>query len=379
MGMRQCGLNPGGLILLAEPTYPMIKDVLQPTLEKMLEEANWDFDYTASDLRYTVRWGEGEFGYADIILRSAENNRRWAGLNLSAGGLDEADLLKDNSAWFMLLSRLREGNSLQAFITTTPEGFGWVYETWKSDPKDGYELIQGRTMDNKSLPSEFIESLKMNYDEQLQKAYLNGEFCHIFGSQQTYYMWNRDYVKKNKYNSELPIVIGQDFNVSPSVSILWQQYNNDPKIRVIDEVVLRHAGEGELLTERMAREIKSRYPNNQYICIPDPAGRNRSTSSRRSDHQILRDEGFDVRAERRAIPVIERVNLTNRMLRSTIVDPKCKVLIKDFEQVINREGTRADIDKSNKELTHASDGFGYSVWSMFKSRIHKNNVRALPR
>jgi hypothetical protein len=146
---------------------------------------------------------------------------------------------------------------------------------------------------------------------------------------------------------------------------------------VFDEVVLRHA-EGELLTERVAREIKSRYPNQQYICIPDPAGRSRSTSSRRSDHQIMKDEGFDVRAERRAIPVIDRVNCVNKVLESIQIDPRCKTLIRDFEMVVNREGTR-EIDKSNKELTHASDGFGYSAWHFFKSNIQRVNVRAIQR
>ena len=82
MAMRQAGLNPSKTILLAEPTYPMIKDVLQPTLERLLKEAGWDYSYSASDLRYTVRWGNG---YADMILRSAENYRRWAGLNLASG------------------------------------------------------------------------------------------------------------------------------------------------------------------------------------------------------------------------------------------------------------------------------------------------------
>ena len=44
-----------------------------------------------------------------------------------------------------------------------------------------------------------------------------------------------------------------------------------------------------------------------------------------------------------------------------IIDPKCTCLIKDLEQVVNKEGTR-DIDKiTNKELTHLSDALGYYV------------------
>ena len=44
-----------------------------------------------------------------------------------------------------------------------------------------------------------------------------------------------------------------------------------------------------------------------------------------------------------------------------VIDPKCKGLIRDLEQVVNKEGTR-DIDKTtNKELTHLSDALGYYV------------------
>ncbi len=35
-GLLEAGRNPKKTILLAEPTYPMIRDVLQPTLEETL-------------------------------------------------------------------------------------------------------------------------------------------------------------------------------------------------------------------------------------------------------------------------------------------------------------------------------------------------------
>ena len=379
MAMRQAGLNPSGTILLAEPTYPMIKDVLQPTLERLLKEAGWDYSYSASELKYRVEWDGGK-GYANIILRSAENYKRWAGINLCAGGIDEADLLKDNSAWMMLLSRLREGNSLQAFITTTPEGFSWVYENWKDNPKKGYELIQGRTMDNRSLPPEFIESLMQNYDKNLQKAYLLGEFCHIFGSQQTYYCFNRiENVKENKYNPSLPIRIGNDQNVDPMCSILWQKYDTHPKIRCFDEVVIRHSGSGnELMTERMCNEIKARYPNQSYMMYPDSASTQRRTSARRTDATIMKDCGMDVIMDRRNPFVIDRVNCVNKAMESLIIDPSCKVMIKDLEQVINKEGTR-EIQKTgiHKDLTHISDALGYSLCKVFP--LSTPNIRAMNR
>ena len=136
----ECGRNPNKTILLAEPVYPMIKDVLQPTLEQLMQELGFKFDYKASDMRYTVMWKTGK---ATIILRSAENWRRWAGLNLACFGIDESALLKDDNAWKMGISRLRDGNHLTGFTTTTPEGFNWVYEKWFENPIEGYKLFHG--------------------------------------------------------------------------------------------------------------------------------------------------------------------------------------------------------------------------------------------
>ena len=114
------------------------------------------------------------------------------------------------------------------------------------------------------------------------------------------------------------------------------------------------------MTEQLARTIKDRYPNNRYYCYPDPSGNQRRTSAVRTDHDILRDEKFIVRVKKQAPRVVDRVNAVNKIFDNCIIDPRCKHLIRDFEQVVNKEGTR-DIDKSNHELTHLSDGFGYFV------------------
>lgn len=355
--LKECGRNPGKRILIAEPTFPMVRDVLQPTFESVLHELNFPYEYHATELRYRVRW---KGGWADVLMRSAENYLRWAGLNIAAGGIDEADQLRDDRAWQMLLSRLRDGNTLNAYISTTPEGFKWVYRYWQEEKRPGYKLTRGRTEDNIMLPEEFIDSLKENYDERLLRAYLNGEFVNLqLGA--TYYVFDRDKnVVPVKYNPSMPIRIGIDFNVDPMEAVLWQKYSKSPRYRVYETVSKKHTGEG-IMTDRLCKYIKDKYPNSKIIAFPDPSGKNRGTSSERSDHQIIRDNGFEIKAKTAAPSVVDRVNAVNRILaKDCIIDPSCKPLIRDFEQVTNKKGTR-DIDKSNPILTHSSDSFGYGV------------------
>ena len=355
--LNQCAKNAGKTILLAEPTYPMIRDVLQPTFETVLRQAGFDYDYSATATKYRVYWKQG---WCDVIMRSCESAERWKGLNLAAGGIDEADQLKDDKAWKILLSRLRDGNTLTAFGSGTPEGFKFVYKYWGDNPKDGYKLIRGKTEDNTMLPEEFINSLKDNYDENLLKAYLNGEFVNLQQGA-TYYQFTRENnVKEVKYNPNLPIKISMDFNVSPMAASVFQTYQQSPKVRVFDEVELHHGGGEEILTERMVQEIKAKYPNREYVAYPDPANQ-RHTSALHTDHDIFRQAGFRVFVKPKAPRVIDSVNAVNKACDDNLViDPTCKGLIADLEQTVNKEGTR-EIDKSNSQRTHYTDGMRYAI------------------
>ena len=369
--LLELGRNPTKTILLAEPTYGMIKDVLQPTLEEVLDQLNFNYSYKAGEIKYKISWKNG-YGY--IILRSAENWRRWAGLNLACFGIDEASLLKDDGAWKMGISRLRDGTHLTGFTTTTPEGFNWHYEYWKEQPKDGYQLVNGKSTDNKFLPQEFIDTLKENYDERLLRAYLNGEYVNMqFG--QAYYNFSRSVnVKKTNYDNSKEIILCLDFNVQPMCGVLLQKYDKEPKIRIFDEISINHTSSGELMTERVARRVKEKYPKSRfapadvfkknpltnYICYPDPAGNQRRTTASFTDHDLLRREGFMVKVKKQAPRVIDRLNSMNNSFKSMVIDPRCKVLIKDLEQVCLKENTR-ELDKSNANLTHSSDALGYFV------------------
>lgn len=372
-GLLEAGRNPNKTILLAEPTFPMIRDVLQPTLEETLRDLGFTFTYKASETKYTIKWRKGQ---SNIILRSAENYRRWAGLNLAGFGIDEAALLKDDKAWKMGLSRLRDGKHLTGWITTTPEGFNFVYNLWKDSPKSGYELIQGKTTDNKFLPQDFIDSLYDNYDDKLISSYIHGNFVNLqYGT--CYYGFDRaKNVKQVDYDNTLPIRIAMDFNVDPISAVLFQIQRTAPYVRVFDEFQLSHSGGSDLMTERLAKLIKEKYPyeslnplqprnrvvdtTGQYICYPDPAGKNRHTSAFMSDHAILTEQGFGLRVKKKAPFITDSVNAVNKAMEFTIVDPKCKEFIKDLEQVVLKEGTR-EIDKSNSERTHLTDAFRYAI------------------
>ena len=125
--------------------------------------------------------------------------------------------------------------------------------------------------------------------------------------------------------------------------------------------------------------MKGRYPS--AVVYPDASGNARKSSSTKSDHQILRDAGFQVIARRKQPPVRDRVNAVNSRFKSasgevrmTIDTTKCKELTADLERVQWKGG---DIDKSDDERTHASDGMGYAVEYLFP--VNRGYVGAIKR
>ncbi len=108
-----------------------------------------------------------------------------------------------------------------------------------------------------------------------------------------------------------------------------------------------------------------------------------------SDYQVIRNYFCErlakvvYRVPKANPPVRERVSLVNARLRNArdevqlFVDPKCKELIADFEQVsYQEESTQVDKDKDRRR-THLSDALGYLVWQEGRGRNDPGNAERL--
>ena len=142
----------------------------------------------------------------------------------------------------------------------------------------------------------------------------------------------------------------------PMTAVICQVINN--AIHVHDEVYLENSD-----TYKMSDSlIKSRYVG---TVIPDSTGKNRSTSGK-SDFDILKGYGFKIPHVFNPAQT-DRVNNVNRLLTENrlIINPKCKKLIADLEQVSWKDN-KLDQKGANKMLTHISDALGYACWHLDK-------------
>ena len=160
-----------------------------------------------------------------------------------------------------------------------------------------------------------------------------------------------------------------DFNVDPMSSLVAQITGR--KVMIVDEIVIRNG-----TTKEACEEFLRRFSDHEAeIVVYGDASGNQHQTTGSTDYEIIR-EHFMVSTNLvvsyqvpKSNPMVrDRINLTNSKLRSAagdidlVVDPRCKELIKDFEQVAYKTDSCA-IDKDKDRLrTHLSDALGYLLW-----------------
>jgi len=355
-------MNVGHVSALFEPTHAMLVDILVRTCNELFDQWQIPFSYRASPQpSFTLEFAEGTH---TILLRTMLTYQRLRGQNLCAIGFDEADTVPKRDAeqaMNMALARLRSGNIQQFYATTTPEGHGWAFDTFKKNAKTDTRLIQAKTSDNKYLPEGFIQSLIENYPEQLIKAYLNGEFVNL--TMGAVYRFDRNVHVCNQlpsYKNEI-LRIGIDFNIQNTNCVIGVRDGN--KLVIIDEITKMHD------TDALAKEILRRYPNQKILIYPDASGSNRSTNSSQTDVAILEGYGFTNMSPRSNPPIRDRVSAVNSLLKNgkgevrLAISPCCRTLIECFELQAYDEKT-GEPDKQNG-YDHILDSLGYLIWREF--------------
>lgn len=340
------------------PTYDLSEELFIQPFIGMLEEYNIDYEYNIAKHRITT-------GYGTIKVYQLQAPQRIIGASLNYIGFDEFDVESWKNcdvAFKKAIGRMRGSEDTEIFIVTSPEGYHYTHKIFVEDDNDDRFLVHGKTTDNNTLPESYIRLLESTYPKPLLDAYRDGKFVNLTALSTYYNFRRKDHVKKVKYNPNLPIHIGMDFNLFPiTCTLLHYSENSNPKVQVFDEIELHYGGGNEILTETLINEIKRKYPNKRYIAYPDPAGKSKSTSSLHSDHDLLRRASFELRVKPAAPRITDSVNAVNKAFeKDIIIDPKCKGLITDLEQVTNLPNSR-QINKKDSNRTHFTDGFRYFV------------------
>jgi len=369
--------NVGFTGLLLEPTYGMISDTLAPTFQEILDLYNIPYEVKISNWEFKLYF---ETGITKVIMRSAENHMKCRGMNLAFAGIDEIDTIKPeiaDGAWKTCQSRLRKGNPneiLQLFTTSTPEGFGFLYNYFeKNKHKENRKLIRARTQDNPYLQPDYIETLRADYPPELIDAYLEGKFTNLTSgivytsfdreenNTELDYEWVLEQERKFPHNPPFTLYCGQDFNVGKCYTAI--HIIIDKKPYAIAELALSKN------TEHVITRIDNLYPDRKIKMYPDSSGKNERSNASQTDITLLKNAGYELHYPTKNPFIRDRVGSVNAMLKNSnderryfINTQKCPVLTESLEQQVY---DKTGVPDKNHDNDHPVDAIGYFIHRMY--------------
>ncbi len=378
--LRQAFINRGRQGLMAAPTFGMLRDATLPGLFLAMEEQEIEFEHRKSDGELIVKGPD-----STVLLRSLDEPERLRGTNLAWFAIDELSYSREE-AWLRLEARLRDPKAerLSGFGVWTPQGHDWIYRRFIDKPLAGYECVRAKPFENRYVldrTPDFYERLETSYDPKFYQQEVLGEYVNS-RADRVYHCFNRAvHLVRQAYEPKRPLLWALDFNVAPMSSVLVQEHSG--RMVVIDEIVLERA-----TTEEAGQEFENRYKSHaaSLEIFGDASGRNMHTTGT-TDYSML--QGFLYRAGFRHVklnvpqknpPVLSRVQKVNALLTNALgevrleVDPRCKELIKDFEEVMFKPDSGIVDKVRDPQRTHASDALGYLVWALYGEKVKAGEI-----
>lgn len=382
--IQQATRQPETLGFIGANTYKQLEHATLAAVFRELENLGIPYEFNQNK-------GLLEFNGAKILCSSMENFNALRGIEVGWFWLDEVrDLARE--AFDMMMGRLRDpkAKNLLGRVTTSPAGFNWVYDYFHKSGKhhnDHFSLIRARSNDNTFLPDGYLDSLKSRYTDTQYKQEIDGEFVNLYTGQ-AYKAFTKDNIviehpfapRGAQFNSLLPIILGLDFNVAYMAWTLLQKRLDD--FHVGDEIWVENTDTEECVRNVLIPKLFEVHPDIKRVGVwiaGDATGESRKTSAKgQTDYDIITNELDDA-----GIPwenhtpagnpgVKDRVNNVNTKLRSAdgkvklTVHQRCEHVIDCFQRTTWKQGaTGAILDqKTNPELTHASDSVGYPIMAL---------------
>jgi hypothetical protein len=225
------------------------------------------------------------------------------------------------------------------------------------------------------LDPQELESARRNlspedYDEQYRASWVSirGAVFHSFNDV-------LNVVSDATYHSNLPIIVGQDFNVDPMSWCMCHAASNG--LIVFDELRLNNTN-----TQASLDELHNRYGSHKagFIFIGDASSRARKTSATSTDYVIIKNDSRFLNktmSYTKSNPAVEDRNASMNALlcnanseRRLFINPRCKWLIRDLTSLSYKPNVREI--QLGPGLGHMSDALGYIVYRLFPLRTeHK--------
>lgn len=359
------------------PTYRMGKSISWKPLKEMTRPY-WAGRPNETDLRIELTCG------GTICLRGADNYDSLRGDGLDFLVLDEYASIAPE-AWTEVLRPALSDKQGRALFIGTPQGHNHFHDlVERAATLPDWKAFHFTTAQGGNVTTQELASAAQELDERTYRQEFEASFESL-GVGRAYYAFDSaQNVRNLRFDGRVSLSWTLDFNMNPFCSVLAQVHNG--MVYVFDEMILPDSNTLAACEELLSRTQKLASGMLHIDVYGDATAEQRRTSASRTDWQIVK-EFFGRYKDRYTVqfhvpsanpPVKDRINCVNAKLRNhagqtrLFVDPRCKQLIKDFEQVCWKTDPHgnplADLDKSNPMRTHVSDAVGYLIARDFPMR-----------
>jgi hypothetical protein len=268
----------------------------------------------------------------------------------------------EQAAWTEVLRPTLSDTGGKALFFGTPKGMNWFYDLYQQGQdgtNDSWKSWQFTTIQGGWVSPEEIAMARQDLDAKTFRQEYEATWEVYSGI-----VWTGFSIKDSIQHIQVPedvnvYHIGIDFNLDPMSATV--SYIKDNNIYVFDEIQIWSSN-----TDELVEEIHNRYPGKKIIAYPDPAARQRRTSSaRRTDASILENGGFVLKMPNKHMSIRDRINSTNSKFcnaadqRGIFISPKCKQLINSLAKHTYKEGT--SLPTKNEGLDHLTDALSYKI------------------
>lgn len=364
-------LHRGKVGALLSPTSGMTQRNLVPIFRDVSRRYNLPIDglQHKHPTRLELTWGDT---VSTISLEcSAENHDRLNGMTLAWAGLDEADKCLTDSAHLaveQMLFRTSDPTSPypgQVFVTSTPEGQGFMYDFFinKASPKK--KLYSAAMTENYLLSPEYIEKILETIPAHKRPAYVQG--LPINFNQDVVYIDYDDELNETKLTladalETDTIHISFDLNLGGMSTVIG--FDRDGSRHIVEEWMKMKD------TEQVLERVKKQPWASRALITCDPACTQVFPYIHRSGlrHRILQ-----------AAPYIDwRITAVNRRFcdgngtRRLFINPKrCKVLHHCLLAQTYHKGEpdkRTFVEAAGTDVSGPIDALGYLIYRDFPYR-----------
>jgi len=354
--MAKFARHPKRKVVYIAPSYRQGKQTVWADLKEKLGRLGWIKRVNETELTITLING------SLIMLRSADNYDSMRGLGIDFVVFDEfADIAVQT--WTEVIRPALSDREGHAMFIGTPKGMGnWAKDLWDQGQNPAtidWSSYQYTTLDGGNVSEEEIEAAKQDLDERTFRQEYMATFETYSGA--VYYAFDRSQLFDIKQLE--PVVannetmhIGVDFNVNPMSAVV--SVKRGERLYVVDAIEIYGSN-----TQELCDEIKMKYgTERKYFAYPDASGGARNTKGT-SDHNILRQNGFLVKAPGRNPPVKDRIAAVNSAFKSSngqvklCINNTARRLIECVEKQTYKGDTRVPDKESG--FDHLLDALGY--------------------